>query len=251
VRPPGFFLFFAMRSYWCADGGAAGGGRRHSLVAPEPKRRGADAAGGGARKLCRGDKFPLQSTDERGTIKTEAEERKFSSGGVAEIPESIIGQLPDKAFEELYWKAQREELEGGEFQKELALLQQQYGGENAGEAENTDRDIIVGKSLGAKAKNYDIELPDKEIVHLTEKSRISMVQTIAGYGRDRQIDEIHVLVDKYGGDPEKWQKKKGVGYVDFHGESYKAEIHWYEEPSVGKVKFKAKAHNGEWIIDDE
>jgi hypothetical protein len=72
----------------------------------------------------------LQGTDERGTIKTEAEERKFSAGA-PEIPESIIGQLPEKAFEELYWKAQREELEGEEFQKELALLQWKYGGENA------------------------------------------------------------------------------------------------------------------------
>lgn len=48
-----------------------------------------------------------------------------------------------------------------------------------------------------------------------------------------------------------WQKKKGFGYLDYEGESYKAEVHWYEEPTAGKHKFKAKSYNGEWIIDEE
>ena len=47
-------------------------------------------------------------------------------------------------------------------------------------------------------------------------------------------------------------KKKGVGYVDYSGESYKTELHWYEEPSVGKVKWKIKPqYNGEWFIDED
>lgn len=45
-------------------------------------------------------------------------------------------------------------------------------------------------------------------------------------------------------------KEKGIGYLDFHGGSYRAEVHWYEEKDVGKVKFKAHARNGEWILED-
>lgn len=56
----------------------------------------------------------------------------------------------------------------------------------------------------------------------------------------RQIDEIDNLLARYGGDPFEWQKKKGVGYIDYYGESVKADVHWYEEPGVGRVKFKVK-----------
>lgn len=112
-------------------------------------------------------------------------------------------------------------------------------------------DIIVGKSLGAKAKNYNIELPNKEIVHLTEGTRVTHVQTIAGKGRDRQIDEIDELVKRWGGSELEWQKKKGFGYVDYDGESYHAELHWYEEPTAGKHKWKVKPDaDGNWFIED-
>lgn len=112
-------------------------------------------------------------------------------------------------------------------------------------------EIIIRKGVGAKAKNYKVQLPDGEQVEFTEGTRITNIKTIAGKGRDRQIDEVDILVDKYGGTAEEWQKKKGFGYLDYEGESYKAEVHWYEEPTVGRVKFKAKSYEGEWIIDDE
>lgn len=44
---------------------------------------------------------------------------------------------------------------------------------------------------------------------------------------------------------EEWRKMKGIGYVDLDEESYKAELHWYEEPTVGRIKFKVKE-----IIDE-
>lgn len=113
-------------------------------------------------------------------------------------------------------------------------------------------DIQIGRSVGAKAKNYDIELPNKEIVHLTEGTRITNIKTIAGKGRDRQIDEIDLIIPRYGGDPAEWQKKKGIGYVDYHGESYRAMLHWYEEPTAGKHKWKVKPDkDGNWFIDED
>ena len=113
-------------------------------------------------------------------------------------------------------------------------------------------EIRIHKSVGAKARNYDIELPNKEIVHLTEGTRITEIETIAGKGRNRQIDEIDILLEKYGGSELEWQKKKGKGYVDYDGESYLAELHWYEEPTVGRHKWKVKPDAaGNWFIDDE
>ena len=48
-----------------------------------------------------------------------------------------------------------------------------------------------------------------------------------------------------------WQKKKGIGWVDVDGESYKANIHWYEHPETGRVKFKVKPDRaGNWFIDE-
>jgi len=51
-------------------------------------------------------------------------------------------------------------------------------------------DISIGRSLGAKVKNYDIKLPNKEMIHLTDGTRVTGVQTIAGKGKDRKIDEV-------------------------------------------------------------
>lgn len=112
-------------------------------------------------------------------------------------------------------------------------------------------DVIIHKSVGAKSKNYDVELPNKEIVHLTEGTRVTNVEVIAGKGRNRQIDEIDSLVYTWGGSESEWQKKKGFGYVDYEGESYRAELHWYEEPTAGKHKWKVKPDaDGNWFIED-
>ena len=113
-------------------------------------------------------------------------------------------------------------------------------------------DIVIPRSLGAKAKNYDIELPNKEVVHLTEGTRITNIRTIAGKGMDREIDELEILLERWGGSPFEWQKKKGIGYVDYEGESYRAELHWYEEPTAGKHKWKVKPDaDGNWFLEDD
>lgn len=113
--------------------------------------------------------------------------------------------------------------------------------------------INIGRSLGAKAKNYDVKLPNREIVHLTEGTSVTHVNIIAGKGRNRKIDIVNVLLDRYPGTQEaEWVKAKGVGNIDYDGESYKAELHWYEEPSVGRVEWKVKPDaDGNWFIEDD
>jgi hypothetical protein len=114
-------------------------------------------------------------------------------------------------------------------------------------------DIHVGRSIGAKAKNYEITLPNREKVHLTEGTRVTHVQVIAGKGRNREIDIVPILLEAYPGTVEsEWQKVKGVGYIDYQGESYKVNLHWYEEPSVGRVEWKVKPDaDGNWFVYED
>ena len=88
--------------------------------------------------------------------------------------------------------------------------------------------ITIGRSIGAKALNYLVKLPNGEEVTFTEGTKITNIEVIAGKGRKRIIDILPLLIDKYGGSGSEWQKKKGTGYLDYYGESYKAEVHWYE-----------------------
>ena len=102
----------------------------------------------------------------------------------------------------------------------------------------------IGRSVGAKAKNYKVYNPvTGEDMPLTEGTRITQPKNhvMAGKGRERQIDELQLLLDKYGGDPLEWTKEKGFGYVDDeYGDSHYVELHWYQEPAAGKVKMKIK-----------
>lgn len=130
-----------------------------------------------------------------------------------------------------------------------------FGWKEAAEAQRAGATAeTIGRTLGAKAKNYDIFNPSTGgILHLAEGTRITQPKNhiIAGAGRERQIDCIDWLVDKYGGDVVKWTKEKGFGVVvDEYGEFRNVELHWYQEPSVGKVEMKIKVKDGRWYIDD-
>ena len=114
-------------------------------------------------------------------------------------------------------------------------------------------DFWVPVGVGAKAKTVYVKMPDGSFAELTPGTRVTQVRTIAGNGRDRQIDIVDLLVDKYPGtSPEKWEKQKGMGYVDFEGESCLVELHWYYEPTVGRVKWKVKPdQGGNWFYDED
>ena len=113
----------------------------------------------------------------------------------------------------------------------------------------------IGKSVGAKAKNYDVLDPQTgNYIHLAEGTRIEQPKNhvMAGKGRDRQIDCIDWLLDKYGGDAVQWTKEKGFGYIeDEYGDVRRVELHWYQEPTVGKVEMKLKYREGRVYLDEE
>ena len=114
----------------------------------------------------------------------------------------------------------------------------------------------IGKSVGAKSKNYKVYNPvTGEDMPLTEGTRITQPKNhvMAGKGRDRQIDQLQFLLDNYGGDPLEWTKEKGFGFVDDeYRESHYVELHWYQEPSVGKVRMKIKVQpDGRIYLDED
>lgn len=113
----------------------------------------------------------------------------------------------------------------------------------------------IGRSVGAKAKNYKVHDPQTgNFIQLAEGTIITQPKNhvMAGKGRDRRIDCIDWLLDKYGGDALQWTKEKGFGFVeDEYGEIHRVEIHWYQEPSVGRVEMKLKYRDGRAYLDDE
>jgi hypothetical protein len=64
---------------------------------------------------------------------------------------------------------------------------------------------------------------------------IDQVETIA---KGRGIREYAQLVTRFGG--KNWLKRKGIAIVEMDGLTARAEVHWYECHSVGKVKMKVK-----------
>ncbi|MEM6313214.1 MAG: hypothetical protein AAF743_03960 [Planctomycetota bacterium] len=66
---------------------------------------------------------------------------------------------------------------------------------------------------------------------------IEKIETIATGSKLRVRDR---LVREYG--KGRWRKMKGVAQVlDVEGETYDAEIHWYEAHGIGRVEVRVKA----------
>lgn len=94
-----------------------------------------------------------------------------------------------------------------------------------------------------KNKNYVIVDPNtKQEYRLAEGANIQNPNTFAGKGTSKPLKEAvkEGLTNELGGDPEKWQHRKGITVIDYNGEERKAEIHWFQEETVGKHKFKIK-----------
>jgi len=106
-------------------------------------------------------------------------------------------------------------------------------------------DTHIGRSVGAKAKNYDILTPDGGIARFIEGTKIQNSQAFAGYGTRTSLHEgvAEGLLEELGGDAKYWIHAKGEASLEYEGESRKAEVHWFQNKDVGKHKFKVK----EWL----
>ena len=110
--------------------------------------------------------------------------------------------------------------------------------------------IVIGRSVGAKAKNYVILDPDTgELFNFVEGTKIQNAQVFAGKGCKKSLKEevANGLAEQIGGNPTDWQHCKGNGVIDYYNEERKAEVHWFQEQTVGKHKFKIKR----WLDDED
>ena len=88
-------------------------------------------------------------------------------------------------------------------------------------------DIEIGKSLGAKAKNYDVmDLQTGEHFSFVEGTKLQNVEAFAGKGTKTVFRKADKYAERYGGTAEDWQHCKGNGVIDYYGEERKAEVHW-------------------------
>lgn len=102
-------------------------------------------------------------------------------------------------------------------------------------------DETIPKSVGAKWVNEEIMMPNGDIAYFVEGTHIINRKVFAGKGCKRKIDEVSFLVEKYGGTEKEWMKIKANAWINYENESRLAEIHWYEEPSLGRKKIKFKS----------
>lgn len=102
-------------------------------------------------------------------------------------------------------------------------------------------DEQLPRSVGAKWINHEIDLGNGQVARFAEGTKLQNKEVFAGKGCKRKIDQIADLVRKHGGNPNEWQKVKAIATIVLpNGEEERAEVHWYEEPSIGKVGFKVK-----------
>ncbi len=76
-------------------------------------------------------------------------------------------------------------------------------------------------------------------------------KTIAGKGCKRKIDIVDHLVSEYGGSSKEWKKKKRWAKIEIDGSEYYADIHWFEEQTVGIADGKVKHDEyGYWYYSE-
>lgn len=106
------------------------------------------------------------------------------------------------------------------------------------------KDIEIGRSLGAKAKNYDVmDLATGEVFQFSEGTKIQNAEIFAGKGSKVEFRNADKYAQRYGGQPKDWQHVKGYGTLDYYGEDRNAEIHWVQCQGFGKHEFFVK----EWL----
>lgn len=207
-----------------------------------------------SRSVLRSYLSKLQHLD---TIKALIDQKKGLQK--TDSPNTYDQQRADADVKTLEQKLQQQQEKIREAEQDAALLktiEENRIGNSFHDAGDYTVAEHIGKSVGAKAKNYNVYNPlTGERMPLTEGTYIKQPKdhVIAGKGRNRQIDQLDFLVESYGGNPLEWTKEKGFGYVDDqYGDSHYVEIHWCQEPTIGKVRMKIKVQpDGRIYLEEE
>lgn len=102
-------------------------------------------------------------------------------------------------------------------------------------------DEVIGRSVGASAKNYPVRLPDGNHAKFAEGSTITKIKVFAGNGTNVPIRNAVYLENDYGIPADKWQKVRGEAIIVENGKRRRAELHWYEADGT-KIKIKVKRY---------
>ncbi len=156
---------------------------------------------------------------------------------------SFGGHDMEKAAEDLANQGSRTSLK-----KDIRSMRKKMDRSDAGKSESgiikVQRklpDIQIGRSVGAKAKNYDIMgLSTGEMFHLAEETRIQNVEVFAGKGSRTPYRKAYKYANPHGGNPEDWQHVKGHGIIVTDDGDRPAEIHWSQCSGHGKHDFFIK-----------
>lgn len=104
-------------------------------------------------------------------------------------------------------------------------------------------DIEIGRSVGAAALNYKIkDKATNKTYTFVPGTEITNIEIFAGKGAKSKLrpEVTKGLVKDFGGKEKNWQHVKGIGFIDMGNGSQKAEVHWFQEKSVGKRQFVIK-----------
>ncbi len=102
-------------------------------------------------------------------------------------------------------------------------------------------EIIIGRSVGAKAKNYKVkDLTTGETFYFAEGTKLQDVEVFAGKGANTAFRKAPKYANLHGGKTENWQHVKGFGYLDTPDGEYYAEVHWVQCEGIGKFDFFVK-----------
>lgn len=87
-----------------------------------------------------------------------------------------------------------------------------------------------------------LDLATGEYFNFANGTKIQNAEVFAGYRGQKTLlaEVVEGLVKEFGGRPDRWQHSKGIATLDYFGEEAQAEVHWFQEETVGKVKFKVK-----------
>lgn len=100
---------------------------------------------------------------------------------------------------------------------------------------------VIGRSVGASAKNYPVRLPDGNHAKFAEGTEVTKIKAFAGNGTDMPIRNAIFLENDYNIPAYKWQKVRGEAIIIESGKKRRVEIHWYEAENQ-KVKIKVKRY---------
>lgn len=86
----------------------------------------------------------------------------------------------------------------------------------------------------------EIRIAAKQYGNIKPGTTVTKIYTFAGKGSKKPLRVENHLIQRYGGKKGEWQHTTGDAIVTVNGLSKNAEVHWFQEPSVGIVNAKVK-----------